>query len=606
MAHSPASTRSSSTATGRFHFSAPLLAAALYGAGFAVNAASAQAPTPPAKRAYVDAAMRADGDATRGAALFANLDRTACSQCHTVDGTPTKAGPDLSTIGDKFPRRELVRAILEPSAAIAVGYGTTVIETREGDEFQGIVKQATDDWVELISADGEKHRLATADIRDQRGTTVSLMPEGLETGLTPDEFADLIGYLTSLRQPESALTANRGMPPVIASIARPVKLQAFVGEPFRFPADFVHKPGDVRSGLVWFGQLPGSPNAFIAAHQSGRIWRIDKNPEGETRTLFADISADLFNERGPNGLLGITFHPRFRENHRYYLKHQVFEDRKIATTVVEREVSADFSRDSGKPSRRLIKIESVTQDHSGGCITFGPDGFLYIGMGDTGPQQDPQGHGQDLQTLLAKISRIDVDRSDDGLPYAIPADNPFRNRVEARPEIWALGFREPWRFSFDPFTGDLWVGDVGQDRVEEVSIVRRGENLGWNVYEGFEPFSNRYRKDGARYVAPVFAYRRKYGNSVTGGFVYRGDPRSSFHGVYICGDFTSKRLFGIKQDGRVLTAVRQIGESPQFLASFGTDDLGNLYAVGYEGMVYKIDFSASDFNALVPLPAPAP
>ena len=195
-------------------------------------------------------------------------------------------------------------------------------------------------------------------------------------------------------------------------------------------------------------------------------------------------------------------------------------------------------------------------------------------MGDTGPQQDPQGHGQDMQTLLAKISRIDIDRTEDGLPYAIPVDNPFRNRADARPEIWAMGFREPWRFSFDPFTGDLWVGDVGQDRVEEVSIVRRGENLGGNVYEGYEPFSNRYRKDGARYVAPVFAYRRKYGNSVTGGFVYRGDPRSSFHGTYICGDFTSKRLFAIQQNGRMLTAVRQIGESPQFLASFGTDELG--------------------------------
>src|SRR5206468_1250108 len=132
--------------------------------------------------------------------------------------------------------------------------------------------------------------------------------------------------------------------------------------------------------------------------------------------------------------------------------------------------------------------------------------------GDTGPQQDPQGHGQDFTTHLGKILRIDMDHTDAGLAYAIPSDNPFRGRVDARPEIWALGFREPWRFSFDPLTWDLLVGDVGQDRVEEVAIVRHGENHGWNVYEGFEPFSNRYRKEGVTYVPPVFAYR---GNTET-------------------------------------------------------------------------------------------
>jgi len=241
-------------------------------------------------------------------------------------------------------------------------------------------------------------------------------------------------------------------------------------------------------------------------------------------------------------------------------------------------------------------MESVTQDHSGGCIAFGPDGFLYIGMGDTGPQQDPQGHGQDLSILLGKMLRIDVDHIDPGLAYAVPADNPFRDRPNVRPEIWAYGLREPWRFSFDSLTHDLWVGDVGQDRIEEVSIVRRGENLGWNVYEGFEPFSNRYRKDGVTYIPPIFAYRRKYGNSITGGYVYRGDKHSSFYGVYICGDYTSHRIFGLKQHGRTLQVIRQIGTAPQGIASFGTDDRGEIYVVGYEGMVYQLDLTATDFD----------
>jgi len=217
-------------------------------------------------------------------------------------------------------------------------------------------------------------------------------------------------------------------------------------------------------------------------------------------------------------------------------------------------------------------------------------------MGDTGPQQDPQGHGQDLETMLGKILRIDVDHREADLPYAIPADNPFRNRAGARPEIWACGFREPWRFSFDSITGNLWVGDVGQDRVEEVAMVRPGENHGWNVYEGFEPFSNRYRHDGARYIPPVFAYRRKYGNSITGGHVYRGDKRSSFYGVYICGDYTSRRLFGLRQEDRVLQVVRRIGTAPQGIASFAEDEEGNLYVVGYEGMIYRLEFNGTRFE----------
>jgi glucose/arabinose dehydrogenase len=323
---------------------------------------------------------------------------------------------------------------------------------------------------------------------------------------------------------------------------------------------------------------------------------LEKNSTNEAKTLFADLSPEVFSERGPNGLLSLAFHPHFQENHQYYLNHQVLEDGKIVSTVVERRASPDFRADSGKPSRRLWKAATTTQDHTGGGIQFGPDGFLYIGMGDTGPQGDPQGHGQDLTTQLGKMLRLDVDHSDPGLAYAIPSDNPFRGRSDVCPEIWASGLREPWRFSFDLLTGDLWVGDVGQDRVEEVDIIRRGENYGWNVYEGFEPFSNRYRKEQATYAPPVFAYRRKYGFCVTGGFVYRGDQRSSFYGVYICGDYVSKRIWGLKQQDRTLQFVRQIGTAPQSIASFGTDAQGDIYVVGYEGIIYKLDFAGAEFK----------
>ncbi|MEW6159637.1 MAG: PQQ-dependent sugar dehydrogenase, partial [Verrucomicrobiota bacterium] len=397
-------------------------------------------------------------------------------------------------------------------------------------------------------------------------------------------------------EPGTARASHRGMPDTIPELARPIAVRPFFKEEFRFPHAFVHQPGDVRSGLVWFGQVPGLRESFLVVHQTGKIWLLEKHPEGDRKSLFADFSAELFNERGPNGLLGMAFHPQFKSNRKYFLKHQIFEEGKIATVLVEKIAGADFRTDSGQPSRRLLKIVSVTQDHSGGCIGFGPDGYLYLAMGDTGPQQDPNGHGQDLQRLLSKIIRIDVDRTEADRPYAIPHDNPFRNDSSARPEIWAYGFREPWRFSFDSLTGDLWVGDVGQDRVEEVAIVRRGENHGWNVYEGFEPFSGKYRKSKVDYVPPVFAYRRKFGNSVTGGYVYRADQNSSFYGVYIFGDYTSKRIWGLKQKDRQLTAIRQIGASPQYIASFALDDRGEIYVVGYEGMIYKLDFSQSRFD----------
>lgn len=540
--------------------------------------------------------MSHEGDAARGKAIFNDENRAACVKCHTTDGSAGKAGPDLLSIGDKFPRRDLIEAILEPSAAIAVGYGATTVETKSGEEVTGIIKQATDAFVDLVTAEGKHVRIASKEIKQQRGNTISLMPEGLQQGMSREQFTDLIEYLTTLRQPESALTANAGMPSVIPELTKPVEVRPFISEELRFPHAWVHKPGDVRIGLVYFTQAPGVSNLFFAVHQTGKIWLIEKRADGDRKTLFGDFSSEIFNERGPNGLLGLAFHPKFRENRKYYLKHQVFEDGKIATTVVEKVASQDGRTDSGKPSRRLLKINCVTQDHTGGHIAFGPDGYLYLGMGDTGPQQDPQGHGQDRSTLLGKMLRIDVDHTSGDLPYAIPADNPFINTAGARPEIFALGFREPWRFSFDPATGDLWVGDVGQDRVEEVDIVRKGENYGWNVFEGFEPFSNKYRKEGATYTPPVFAYRRKFGNSITGGFVYRGDKNSSFYGAYICGDYTSKRIFAIKQENRVLKSVRQIATSPQFIASFGGDEAGNIYVVGYEGMVYKLDFASSRFD----------
>src|SRR5262249_12679772 len=270
----------------------------------------------------------------------------------------------------------------------------------------------------------------------------------------------------------------------------------------------------------------------------GKIWRLETTGPG-AKTLFVDLGRYL---TGTRGLIGIVLHPNFHENRKYYYAKHLVENGKFSTYVMEREAAADLKSDSGNPARQIVKMDNTTGVHYGGGMQFGPDGYLYIGMGDTGPQEDPQGHGQNPALLLGKMLRIDVNHQDVGLPYALPRDNPFLEKPGTRPEIWALGFREPWRFSFDTLTGDLWVGDVGQDRYEEVDVVKPGENYGWNVYEGFEPFSNRYRKEGAKYVPPIFSYGRKFGVSVTGGYVYRANPKSSFYGVYIFGDFQSQRI----------------------------------------------------------------
>ena len=213
--------------------------------GFHSGYADSEAAAPP-NRAYQDSAMRRDGSVSRGKVVFEDEQKAACIRCHTVDGSSGRAGPDLFAIGDKFPRRELIQSVLEPSATMAIGYATTTVETKSGEQHDGVLKQATDSWIELMEADGKRRRIEKADIASQRTSAISMMPEGLHAGLSVDEFTDLIEYLTALKQPENTLTSSQGMPAVIPELERPVALRPLFGEELRFPHAFVHKPGDVR------------------------------------------------------------------------------------------------------------------------------------------------------------------------------------------------------------------------------------------------------------------------------------------------------------------------------------------------------------------------
>jgi putative heme-binding domain-containing protein len=359
-------------------------------------------PTLRAKQRYRDFAASHRGDAARGRALFANEQRLSCARCHTTDGKGGKVAPDLFTVGDKFSRRELIDAVIAPSASIAVGYSTTIVTTKDGDVVDGIVKDASDDAITLVGIDGEPRRVATADIAERRTSNVSMMPEGLEAGLTQPEFADLIEYLVSLKLPESAAVARQGMPAQIEESAKPVKLVPFFEEQNRF-----EHPD-------WFGQVPGTPNTFLVCeHETGRVWRVEKSASGEHKTLFGDFAGEI-RRGGATGLLGFAFHPRFRENHKYYIQHERQENGRIVAIVSEKIAADDFKTDSGRPSRAILRIPCATDVHAGGGIEFGPDGFLYVAMGDTGPQGDPQGHGQDLKRPLGKMLRIDVDHASAG------------------------------------------------------------------------------------------------------------------------------------------------------------------------------------------------
>src|SRR5262245_28306052 len=346
------------------------------GASLTVLAAS----TTPSKEDFRRDAMLREGDAQRGKELFQAEQKTACSRCHSVDGTASKAGPDLFAVGDKFPRRDLINAVIDPSSVIAVGYGATIVETKSGEEYQGILKDVTAEAIELIGADSQRVRIASRDVRAQRGSDVSLMPEGLQAGLSLQEFTDLIEYLVTLKQPESAHGLDRGMPAMIPELTKPAAVRPFFSEAMEFPHSVVQKPGDVRTGVTWFGQLPGIKGAYLVVHQTGKIWLLEKKATTDTKTLFVDLTSEIFYQRGPNGLLSIAFHPRFRQNRKYYLNHQILEDGKIVCAVVEREVAADLRADSGKASRLVWKATTTTQDHTGGGIQFGPDGFLYIGL----------------------------------------------------------------------------------------------------------------------------------------------------------------------------------------------------------------------------------
>jgi len=322
----------------------------------------------------------------------------------------------------------------------------------------------------------------------------------------------------------------------------------------------------------------GSGRLFIP-DQGGRIW-IVRNGQRLDQP-FLDIAAQV-TAGGEQGLLGLAFHPGFPRDPRFYV---YYTDRAQDQVVSEFKVRADNADLADSLSeRQILKMADFAPNHNGGEMVFGPDGFLYIGTGDGGGGGDPQGNGQRLGTLLGKILRIDVDGTAPGKAYGIPKDNPFVVRDGAMPEIWLYGLRNPWRFSFDRANGDLWIGDVGQNRFEEIDVVRHGShgglNFGWNEMEGFHCYPGGEVCALPGLTLPVTEYGHDQGCSLTGGSVYRGKDFPALVGGYVFADFCSGNLWLIDSRANEVRPPRLVLNTGHAISSFGEDEAGELYATG--------------------------
>ncbi len=338
----------------------------------------------------------------------------------------------------------------------------------------------------------------------------------------------------------------------------------------------------------------GSGQVYVV-EQHGVVHRID--PATSERTVFLDISPRVSRRGNEEGLLGLAFDPGFAENGRFYVYYSAASPRR---SVLSRfEAGVDGLGDPASESV-LLEVPQPYSNHNGGMIEFGPDGMLYVALGDGGSAGDPRRHGQNLGTLLGTILRIDVTLPESGAPYAIPSDNPFVGRSGARGEIWAYGLRNAWRFSFDRETGDLWTGDVGQNALEEVDVVRRGGNYGWNEMEGSRCF--RPACDPGAFEPPIAEYGRDSGCSITGGYVYRGQRLPELRGVYLYADFCSGRIWGLRYDGERVTEQAQLARAEFQVPSFGEDEAGEVYVLGFDGGIYRF---GRERGSDTPLPTPA-
>lgn len=382
--------------------------------------------------------------------------------------------------------------------------------------------------------------------------------EGAGGGPIPRGERPPVADVPESRAPDTTTTSS-GPPPPLASVrVKPTQVAAL-----EQPTDMAIRPGD---------------ETLYVAERPGRVVALRGDAEPEA---ILDISADV-SGGGEQGLLAIEF----TADGSFLYTH--YTDVDGHTRLVEWAMQGARA-DTGS-RRDVLKLEQPFANHNGGAIEFGPDGFLYMALGDGGSGGDPEGNAQNLGTLLGKILRIHP-RPTENAPYAVPSSNPFLGSSGARGEIWAYGLRNPWQISFDRFTGDLWIGDVGQGEIEEIDFQpassRGGENYGWDRLEGTQAFEG---SPPETHVLPVHEYRHGTTNcSVTGGVVYRGDAIAALQGAYLFADYCAGEVQALRlADGKV-AEVAPLNISVPSIVSFGEDADGELYMLSLDGGVFRLD-----------------
>jgi len=355
---------------------------------------------------------------------------------------------------------------------------------------------------------------------------------------------------------------------VLLSLALPLSANPKVSLQNYFPKlNFIMPIGMIEHPFI--------DNQWYLVEQSGKVVQIDNK---QSTHIFADIQTKV-DAGGEKGLLGMAFHPSFRKNNLLYFSYTAQFNGDLVSIISSWKVSG--KKVDTNSEQILLRINQPYGNHNGGQITFGPDGYLYIGMGDGGWAGDPQKHGQNTNTLLGAMLRIDVDN---GTPYSIPADNPFI-KTGGKKEIYASGLRNPWRWSFDLKTGDLWLADVGQNRYEEINIIENGKNYGWNILEGKHCYKLWCSEEG--YTSPIYEYKHNIGQSVTGGYVYRGKQIPELDGQYIFGDFVSGTIWSLKREAEI--TVKTLLKTDDNISSFAQSRDGEIYLLSYQkGIVYKL------------------
>lgn len=348
---------------------------------------------------------------------------------------------------------------------------------------------------------------------------------------------------------------------------------AFPNLTFSRPVDLQH-PGD-------------GTNRLFVVEQAGTIRVFENDASASSSEVFLDIQNRVRDAGNEEGLLGLAFHPNFADNGFFYVDY--------TASNPQRTVIARYEVDPSDPDRAVRDSETVLlevgqpfSNHNGGQIRFGPDGFLHIALGDGGSGGDPRGNGQDPSTLLGSILRIDVDTPSEGRAYGIPPDNPFvGNEGGFRGEIYAYGLRNPWRFSFDAETDQLWAADVGQNAYEEVDLIESGGNYGWNVMEGRHCFSPSTGCDQTGLLLPIHEYSHDLGQSITGGFVYRGSAVPELQGWYVYADFVSGRIWRLQEEGGEAVENELLDTTSLNISSFGVDADDELYFCAFDGQIYR-------------------